>query len=186
MLDTDSSDDTNVDINVNIADKASWKSLLHDYGDVINSANMYDIDCILKGKCDLVVPRMMAVIQGVSRCLDGSWMIKLIDPSSINCIVAYVAKEVESMDEGLLVEGNTILLENCSIFINKRPFSRMINIVQRNIIAIYSSKNELREVALHEEEALHDTTNTINNVTTFSTNLHQDKENIVRKKKSID
>jgi len=176
MIDIDSTDN-NVDTNVNISDKTSWKCLLNDYGDLVNT-NIYNINDILHGKCDLVIPRMMAMIHSVSRCLDGSWMIKLIDPSSSSCIVAYVAKEVESMDEGLLVEGNTILLENCSIFINKRPFSRMINIVHRNIIAIYSSKNELRESILHDHINI--------NTDTSITNLYQNKENIAKKKKSID
>jgi hypothetical protein len=54
----------------------------------------------------------------------------------------------------------------------------MINIVHRNIIAIYSSKNELRESILHDHINI--------NTDTSITNLYQNKENIAKKKKSID
>jgi hypothetical protein len=110
----------------------------------------HNIDDINEGKCDLKIPRIIGIISDVSRCLDGSWIIKLIDPSSKTGINSYVSKECESLHDGLLVEGNSILLENCSIFISKKPFNRMINIVKKNIIAIYTSNNI--ELIKHENE----------------------------------
>lgn len=167
-------------------DNTSWYCLMQDLGINLD----HNIDDIIQGKCDLVVPRMIAVINTVSRCLDGSWMIKLIDPSSKNGILAYVGKEIETLHEGLLVEGNTILLENCSIFINKKPFSRMINIVQRNLIAIYTSpKIELRVIDNNSNTILNDDNNYVNDndVNIAVVNDNKSQENIItKKKKSID
>lgn len=160
-------------------DNPSWYCLMQDLGINLD----HNIDDIIQGKCDLVVPRMIAVINTVSRCLDGSWMIKLIDPSSKNGILAYVGKEIEIVHEGLLVEGNTILLENCSIFINKKPFSRMINIVQRNLIAIYTS------LKIDNNTILNDDNNYVNDndVNIAVVNDNKSQENIItKKKKSID
>jgi len=191
---------------VNVIDSGSLRCLLTDLGIHIydhvkeNDKNVkemtkvlkYNIDDVNEGKCDLVVPRMIAIINTVSRCLDGSWMIKLIDPFSKSWILAYVAKDIETVHEGLLVEGNAILLENCSIFINKRPFSRVINIVQRNLIAIYSSKHESR--LLVEKDNDHENDNKYENDSikcvdkSNSDNklLNNTNEVIPKKKKSID
>jgi hypothetical protein len=196
--------------NVNIIDSGSLRCLLTDLGIHIydnvkaNDKNItelkkvlkYNIDDVIEGKCDLVVPRMIAIINNVSRCLDGSWMMKLIDPFSKSWIVAYVAKEIETVHEGLLVEGNAILLENCSIFVNKRPFSRMINIVQRNLIAIYSSKHESRSLVEKENDNTNDNNNDNkyenDNIKCVDINnsdeqlLNNKNEVIPKKKKSID
>ena len=184
----------------NVVDSGSLRCLLTDLGIHIydnvkenykNKNDMelkkvlkYNIDDVIEGRCDLVVPRMIAIINTVSRCLDGSWMIKLIDPFSKSWILAYVAKEIETVHQGLLVEGNAILLENCSIFINKRPFSRVINIVQRNLIAIYSSKHESRSLVEKENHNSNDYTND-NNIN-GDKQLNNANEVIPKKKKSID
>ena len=123
--------------NNNSNDERFLQSLVNDMKKVLP----HNIDDINEGKCDLRIPRIIAIISDVSRCLDGSWIIKLIDPSSKTGIISYVSKECEAVHEGLLVEGNSILLENCSIFVSKKPFNRMINVVKRNIIAIYTSNN---------------------------------------------
>jgi hypothetical protein len=96
-----------------------------------------------------------------------------------------------SIHEGLLVEGNSILLENCSIFISKKPFNRMINIVKRNIIAIYTSSNI--ELIKHEENEnikIKNNENSLVKITTIdddniNSNLYQEQRNI-KQKKSID
>jgi len=189
----------------------SWKCLLSSLGIEYNSNNIYNqdenllqklindikkvlshnINDINEGICDLRIPRIIAIVSDVSRCLDGSWIIKLIDPSSRTGINSYVSKECESIHEGLLVEGNSILLENCSIFISKKPFNRMINIVKRNIIAIYTSSNI--ELIKHEENEnikIKNNENSLVKITTIdddniNSNLYQEQRNI-KQKKSID
>ena len=196
-------------IDVNVTDSRSLRSLLDDLGiqhikenddhDIemmikeMKKVLKYNIDDVIEGKCDLVVPRMIGIINTVSRCLDGSWMIKLIDPFSKSWILAYVAKEIETVHQGLLVEGNAILLENCSIFINKRPFRRVINIVQRNRIAIYSSRSLVEKENHNSNDNNNDNTNSNNNdnikcvdINNSDKQLNNANEVIPKKKKSID
>lgn len=94
---------------------------------------------ILEGNADLRVPRVLCIVHKPIHHLEDVGVVNLVD--STGCMNGYITSNCLKMHKGIFQAGSAIVLENCSLFINKIPLERHINIHDENVIAVYTNQS---------------------------------------------
>lgn len=93
-----------------------------------NSGLQSTVEDVVMGNCDLCVPRLVALVDRAYRAEDeDAWVLDLTDPT-LAVVPAYLTAKTAGRYPGILVPGAAVLLERVSIFVNKSPFARHLNV----------------------------------------------------------
>ena len=87
----------------------------------------------------LIVPRVLCIVHKPIHHLEDVGVVNLVD--STGCMNGYITCNCLKMHKGIFQAGSAIVLENCSLFINKIPLERHINIHDENVIAVYTNQS---------------------------------------------
>ena len=93
---------------------------------------------VVEGNCDLRVQRLAALVDRAFRTEDeDAWVVDLVDPT-LAMVRGYLTADAAALHGGILVPGAAVLLENVSIFVNKSPFARYLNVHEDCIQVVLS------------------------------------------------
>jgi hypothetical protein len=90
---------------------------------------------ILEGNVDLRIPRLLCVVHKAIYHPGDVWVVKLVD--STGCMSGHISCSCFKLFGGFPEAGTVLVLENCSVFVNKIPLERHVNISDENIVSVY-------------------------------------------------
>ena len=103
--------------------------------DRMKKSGISSIISVIQGDRDLQVPRLLVIVQQAVFTAYGMWTLRLLDPTG--SMSAYLSVRATKSHDAITSPGSCLLLQRVSVFVNKVPFERFLNIHEDCIVSVF-------------------------------------------------